>query len=66
MDGGKYHFQAAHQFFLRKKEELTRIRTEQRGFKEKLWCCVGPGGVVLQCKCHLKLSFRALAHRQSE
>ena len=33
MDGGKYHFQAAHQFFSRRREELTRITTEQSGLK---------------------------------
>ena len=31
MDGGKYNFQAAHQFFSRTRVELKRIITEQRG-----------------------------------
>ena len=31
MDGSKYHFQAAHQFFSRTRVELTRIITGKRG-----------------------------------
>lgn len=31
MDGGKYHFQAAHKFFSRTRVELTRIITGKRG-----------------------------------
>ena len=31
MDGGKYNFQAAHQFFSRTRVELTRIITGKRG-----------------------------------
>ena len=31
MDGGKYHFQAAHQFFSRTRLGLTRIITGERG-----------------------------------
>ena len=43
MDGGKYHFQAAHQFFSRRREELTRIRTEQRGLKRNCGAALGQG-----------------------
>ena len=43
MDGGKYHFQAAHQFFSRRREELTRIRTEQRGLKRNCGAALGGG-----------------------
>ena len=31
MDGGNYHFQAAHKFFSRTRVELTRIITGKRG-----------------------------------
>ena len=43
MDGGKYHFQAAYQFFSRRGEELTRIRNEQRGLKRNCGAALGRG-----------------------
>ena len=41
MDGGKYHFQAAHRFFSRRREELTRITTELRGLKRNCGAALG-------------------------
>ena len=46
MDGGKYHFQAAHQFFSRRREELTRIITGKRGLKRNCGVALARGSCI--------------------
>ena len=73
MDGGKYHFQAAHKFFSRTRVELTRIITGKRGLisKETFVLRRVGGGVVLHDKIILsdelmmQMSFKADVSRVS-